>query len=743
MWMASDPLREARRSAVRTAALLALVAVAGLAGCGDNPEVTPIEGPGGTGDIVGRVVFQGYGEPPYPAARVLVTVPTAGACTSQFEKIQIAGEFTSWDLTQAPSMTQTRDCVWADTLSIQPGTYLFKFVTGGVFDSPADYGGSENEVLVVPGTYPALPVSGQGTALKISVKTAGEYQIVLDEGNGEFSITPPGEEAGALAATSDPQTGSFRFADVKVGIYEVTVSSPGYLPWRLSTVTVRHNREARLGDVLLEAPGGALKGVVVFQGDPYPKPEATVSVYAAGSTTALQSAETDSAFAFTGLATGSYDVVIAAADFATTRRDGVLFTNGQDTDLGEITLQELTGRLSGLVAFADHPPARPTATVKVLTANTTAVAATAETDSAFAFKGLDSGLYDLVATAPGYLEGRRDDVSYTRGEILDIGTITLVPGCESEFTTIQVVGDFNDWSLQAPQMVKLPDCRWIDTLTVQPGTYYFKFVTDGGYDDDYGGDESVTLTLPGTHPVKLVSGGNALKVSIPNGGDYVFELNEAQLTFTATLLGDVPTGSIRGTVSFAGISATPYPRAKVDLYQGSSETPLLSTQSDATTRAFSFQALPNGAYKVEISSPCFVTETRVGVSVTGAEVDLGAISLAAGPSEFSTIQLAGELTSWDLAEAPQMVESPVGVWTTTVQVTEGMLGVNKYFKFVTDGNFGNDYGGDESVTLPLPGTYAVRSGVTDGNAIRGQFTTPGSYGVTLDERLQRFTVVAQ
>ena len=255
-------------------------------------------------------------------------------------------------------MTPGENCVWTDTLTIQPGTYLFKFVTGGAFDSPADYGGSENTTLVVPGTFPILPVSGQGTALKISVKTAGEYQFTLDEGKGEVTIGPPGGETGGLTMTTDPETGDFRFSNVPVGLYEVTITSSGYLTERFSSVTVRHNRVANLGEVDLAVPGGALKGVVAFEGNPSPAPNATVKVFTAGTTTVVQSVETSGAFAFTGLSTGLYDVLITASGFASEQRNAVTFTNGSDTDLGTITLAELSGKLGGVVQFADHPSTR-------------------------------------------------------------------------------------------------------------------------------------------------------------------------------------------------------------------------------------------------------------------------------------------------------------------------------------------------------------------------------------------------
>ncbi len=749
MWMASEPMHRTRRRAIRVAAALIVTAALGwLGACGDNPKVTRIEGPGGHGDIVGRVAFQGLDAPPYPSARVVVAAPSVGVCQSQFTKIQIAGEFTSWDLTLAPSMTKDQECVWIDTLTIAAGTYLFKFVTDGAFDSPIDYGGDENVVLIVPGTYPALPKSGTGSAIKISVKTAGEYQIVLNEGTGEFSITPPGAEAGSLIATSDPQTGEFSFIDVGVGLYEVTVTSPGYLTQRLGSIVVRHNLESRLGVVSLEVPGGALKGVVLFQGDPRPRPKATVKVFDAGASTELQSVQTDSAFAFVGLATGSYDVVITATDFAQERRNGVAFTNGQDSDLGAITLAELSGKLSGVVEFADHPSTRPTAAVKIRTAGTATVVATAETDSAFAIKGLNSGNYDVVVTAPGYLDGRRDAVVYAKGDILDIGAITLVPGCESAFTKIQALGDFNAWSLQFPSMTKLPNCVWVDTLTIQPGTYNFKFVTGGAFDSplDYGGSESETLPLPGAYAVKAVSGqGTALKISVLTGGEYVFRLDESKLEFTATLLGTVPTGGISGTVSFAGLSTGPYPQATVDLYQGTATTPLATVKSHATTRVFSFQTLPNGTYKVEISSPCFVKETRSGVTVAGANVDLGSVTLAAGTSAFTKIQIVGEFTSWDAGEAPQMVQAPPCVWTATVPITADMIGTPKFFKFLTNGVFDNpkDYGGDENTLLTLPGTFSIRPVSGQGTALKVQFPGPGTYVFTLDERRQQFTVAQQ
>jgi hypothetical protein len=198
-------------------------------------------------------------------------------------------------------------------------------------------------------------------------------------------------------------------------------------------------------------------------------------------------------------------------------------------------------------------------------------------------------------------------------------------------------------------------------------------------------------------------------------------------------------------VAFAGLSTGPYPQATVDLYQGTATTPLATVKSNATTRTFGFQTLPNGTYKVEISSPCFVKETRTGVTVAGANVDLGNVTLAAGVSAFNTIQIVGEFTSWDPAEAPQMVESPACVWSTTVSVTADMVTGSKFFKFLTDGAFDDpkDYGGDENTLLTLPGTYPVRPVSGQGTALKVQFAADGSYVFTLDERRQQFTAAQQ
>lgn len=198
-----------------------------------------------------------------------------------------------------------------------------------------------------------------------------------------------------------------------------------------------------------------------------------------------------------------------------------------------------------------------------------------------------------------------------------------------------------------------------------------------------------------------------------------------------------------GTVNFTGLNIGPYPKATVELFPSGSQTALATTTSDATTRKFTFQAVPSATYDLKVSANCFLPEQLTSVAVTGTAKDVGTVTLSPGTSSFTTIQVVGTFVGdfpWDLPTAPYMTEGPACVWTDTLAVPAG----EQYFKFVTNNNFGDpkDYGGDETQVWSLPGTYFVHPVDGSGPAIRIQAGTPGQFIITLDERRQTFSAVA-
>jgi 1,4-alpha-glucan branching enzyme len=47
-----------------------------------------------------------------------------------------------------------------------------------------------------------------------------------------------------------------------------------------------------------------------------------------------------------------------------------------------------------------------------------------------------------------------------------------------------VAGTFNDWQPRATPLAKQPGGRWSTTLTLKPGTYEYRLIVDGQWQDD-------------------------------------------------------------------------------------------------------------------------------------------------------------------------------------------------------------------------------------------------------------------
>jgi hypothetical protein len=317
------------------------------------------------------------------------------------------------------------------------------------------------------------------------------------------------------------------------------------------------------------------------------------------------------------------------------------------------------------------------------------------------------------------------------------------PGpCTSEFSTIQMVGDFTTPPFDIPAGPHLTEadsgCVWTLNVALPAGAVLFKFVTDGDFDatQDYGGDEAATLAVPGgPHPTMLVTGtGTAIKINVTTAGDYLITLNERTLTWSAVSSAPPAPGGIAGTVSFQNLASAPFPQAGVEVFSGA--TPVASTTTDPTTRAFSFAGLDAGTYRVVVGASGFTPAELPSVTVSGGTTDVGVVTLNEGPSRFTTIDLVGGFNLFTPGVDP-MVESPTAVWTKDRFLNPGVYNM----KFLTDGQFDTppDYGGDESVTIDVPGGGATRLVSGPGTAITISVANPGTYRFVLEERLQRWS----
>lgn len=317
--------------------------------------------------------------------------------------------------------------------------------------------------------------------------------------------------------------------------------------------------------------------------------------------------------------------------------------------------------------------------------------------------------------------------------------------CTSTFNTIQMVGDFTSpaFSIPAsPQMVEdASGCIWRVSVNLTAGTVLFKFVTDGAFDSpqDYGGSETVTLTVPGgPHDTQLVSGtGTAIKVTVATTGAYTITLNERTLTWSATPGAPPPGGGIAGTASFANLVSAPFPLARVTAFNGLTEVG--SATTDPATRAFSIGGLAAGTYRLVATASCFTTVELPSVTVSSGATNVGNLALSEGASAFTTIDLVGGFNLFSPGVDP-MVQSAPCVWTRD----RSLAGAVFVMKFLTDGSFDTplDYGGDELTTTDVPGSGTVRPVSGPGTGIRISVANAGTYRFILDERLQRWEIQA-
>ncbi len=60
-----------------------------------------------------------------------------------------------------------------------------------------------------------------------------------------------------------------------------------------------------------------------------------------------------------------------------------------------------------------------------------------------------------------------------------------------EAHAVHLVGTFNDWDLNARPLKRLKNGNWSITITLEPGTYEYRFVVDGSWVDDPQNEERV------------------------------------------------------------------------------------------------------------------------------------------------------------------------------------------------------------------------------------------------------------
>lgn len=210
--------------------------------------------------------------------------------------------------------------------------------------------------------------------------------------------------------------------------------------------------------------------------------------------------------------------------------------------LVEAYAASITGTVTAGTAQAPGALSAPAATVYVVRAGGNVLAASAGADpatGAFAAGPLDGGTYNLYFVAPGYLEAAVLGVVVADGGTTDVGTVPMQSGCTTQWSAVQVVGDFNGWNIGTPSMT-VNGCVWEDTLLVAAGCHYMKFRTNNDWGNDYGTctAQDPSCTVPLTGATCLVSGELALgRIQFPATDEYRFVLDELNRTYVIQPLG--------------------------------------------------------------------------------------------------------------------------------------------------------------------------------------------------------------
>ncbi len=542
-----------RRNKTRTilAGLTVLAAFLSLQ-CGDNDE-SPLLTPPTSGVIEGVITGTlDWGiAPPYPETVVYALQNYNPSCVGPETSVHITGTYNDWSedaWLETEGMIEAFPCFWTQELiDVQSDdAFAWKFVTnaswGGSFAQCGDCDIDED-------TRRGEVTSGNEDDIKIPIDEDGDYWFLLNTSidPGFFQIALPSEVPWDTVGVDSSR---FTIENLTAGIYTVVIEVPG----EEDTYPVRFVRNVRVSaesgtdlETIDVIATGFIRGSVAFADSPSPTPSVDITVFATGTSTVadtLSLTTGETSYMFEDLIDGVYDLLFESDGYVSSLLPGVEFIAGEETNVATVTL-ERSGGLAGSYTFDVAPDPVPAVTFEVREAGDSVVIASGIADSAtatFLVEGLNPGQYDVLVSARTFQDVVVEGVTVFAGQTTPIGEVTLagVP-CESEFSAIQVLGEFNDWNLPGvPSMIQVESCVWVDTMVIGHGCYLMKFVTDGGFDSpaDYGTctgeDNTCSVALSGD--ICSITGfGTALgKLNFTESGTYEFRLDEGKLTYSIT-----------------------------------------------------------------------------------------------------------------------------------------------------------------------------------------------------------------
>ena len=193
-------------------------------------------------------------------------------------------------------------------------------------------------------------------------------------------------------------------------------------------------------------PSGAISGTVTLTNPDDHTTAVGVTVYRAGTSTVAGRTSAPAgggAYRVSNLRDGTYDVAFEAPSYVGQTVSNVAVTGGQEVTGIDVTMQYVSGKITGALAFKDG--SGDTAIVVAYVKGTTTAAGSGPASvlapgGAFTISVLPDAEYDLVVTADGYSKISLP-VTVSGGATTDVDTLDLYSVRGTRFVFVNSVGD--------------------------------------------------------------------------------------------------------------------------------------------------------------------------------------------------------------------------------------------------------------------------------------------------------------
>lgn len=467
--------------------------------------------------------------------------------------------------------------VIASTLTDATGTYTLSGL------SPGDY---TVRVTIAPYSSQAKNATvTAGASIEVNFALSSTQGTLIGQVlNGSTNLPVIGATIGLyqgsafVGSTATTCCGTYAFTNVSPGQYTITASA-SLLQTAFIEGTVVANETTAVNFVLQENPG-TVQGTVTSGGAPISS--ATVRIQQRNTIVATASTATNGGYTISGLAPGTYIVVITASGYQT-KMLGFTIAAGQ-TLTQDFVLLTGAGSLIGTVTKSGTSDAIAGATVDVIQGVITIGSATTQADGSYSITGLPPTTYTVRATASGYCTA-------AQGAIITANTTST---SDFALTTNTVVIQGTVSALNTGNPIPGATVNFIQGATLM-GTAL----------TDVNGQYSISTLAAGQYVVQAIATGYATQ----NLGTSVSSGTPATVSFS---LSSSP-GRVTGTVR--DINGNPIGGAVVGVLQGSQIlTPTLSAE-DGT---YILSDIAPGSYSVRVRAGGYQT-TYQGAIVSANE----------------------------------------------------------------------------------------------------------------------------